>query len=102
MVCTRSGLSDLAFVPFCAAGYRLISHAVSPDTGEAVAKGAVKQRSFVLPLLRDQRERATSTAGNLQLMACCALALVAYVSTLHVLYKTRTEPKLTLFGAPFN
>jgi len=60
MVFTRSGLSDLAFVSFGAAGYGLISHAVSPDTGEAVAKGEVKQCSFVLPLLRDRRERVSN------------------------------------------
>jgi len=56
MVCTRSGLSDLAFVPFGAAGCGLISHAVSQDTGEAVARGEVKESIFVLPVvLRDRR-----------------------------------------------
>jgi hypothetical protein len=65
LMCTRSGLSDLAFVLFGAAGYGLISHAVSPDTGEAVAKGEVKQSSFVLPILTDRRERATSTCREI-------------------------------------
>ena len=80
LVCTRSELSDLAFVLVGAAGYGLISHAVSPDTGEAVAKGEVKQSSFVLYLFSriDVKEQHLH-AGKLPLLTCCALALVSGV-----------------------